>query len=183
MDKKFHDQLIVSNAPHLVTKMDTQKTMLMVILALVPAGIVSTCIFGLRVLLLVAVCVAASMAFEALWNIVMKRKQTALDLSSALTGLLIAYNVPVTLPIWTAIVGCFVAIIIVKQLFGGMNMCKYGCLGLGDCTRACNFGAIKICDGVAVVARELCVGCGRCLQKCPIQMNIVKVMKRLGGEA
>lgn len=121
MDKKFHDQLIVSNAPHLVTKMDTQKTMLMVILALVPAGIVSTFIFGLRVLLLVAVCVACSMAFEALWNIAMKRKQTALDLSSALTGLLIAYNVPVTLPIWTAIVGCFVAIIIVKQLFGGIG--------------------------------------------------------------
>lgn len=54
-----------------------------------------------------------------------------------------------------------------KQLFGGMNMCKYGCLGLGDCTRACNFGAIKVCDGVAVVARELCVGCGACANTCP----------------
>ena len=45
-----------------------------------------------------------------------------------------------------------------SNLFGGMNQCKYGCLGLGDCTRACNFDAIKICDGVAVVARELCTG-------------------------
>ena len=53
------------------------------------------------------------------------------------------------------------------NLFGGMNQCKYGCLGLGDCTRACNFDAIKICDGVAVVARELCTGCGACAAKCP----------------
>ena len=53
------------------------------------------------------------------------------------------------------------------SLFGGMNACKYGCLGLGDCTRACNFGAIKICDGVAVVARELCTGCGACAATCP----------------
>ena len=53
------------------------------------------------------------------------------------------------------------------SLFGGMNACKYGCLGLGDCTRACNFGAIKICDGVAVVARDLCTGCGACAATCP----------------
>lgn len=53
------------------------------------------------------------------------------------------------------------------SLFGGMNACKYGCLGLGDCTRACNFGAIKICEGVAVVARELCTGCGACAATCP----------------
>ena len=53
------------------------------------------------------------------------------------------------------------------SLFGGMSACKYGCLGLGDCTRACNFGAIKICDGVAVVARELCTGCGACAATCP----------------
>ncbi len=53
------------------------------------------------------------------------------------------------------------------NLFGGMNQCKYGCLGLGDCTRACNFDAIKICDGVAVVARELCTGCGACAAACP----------------
>lgn len=53
------------------------------------------------------------------------------------------------------------------SLFGGMSACKYGCLGLGDCTKACQFGAIKICDGVAVVARELCTGCGACAATCP----------------
>lgn len=54
-----------------------------------------------------------------------------------------------------------------STLYGGMNQCKYGCLGLGDCTRACNFDAIKICDGVAVVARDLCTGCGACASACP----------------
>lgn len=54
-----------------------------------------------------------------------------------------------------------------STLYGGMNQCKYGCLGLGDCTRACNFDAIKICDGVAVVARDLCTGCGACAASCP----------------
>ena len=54
-----------------------------------------------------------------------------------------------------------------KQLFGGSNVCTHGCLGLGDCERICPYGAIKVCDGVAVVARELCVGCGMCAAQCP----------------
>ena len=54
-----------------------------------------------------------------------------------------------------------------KQLFGGSNVCSHGCLGLGDCERTCPYGAIKVCDGVAVVARELCVGCGMCAAQCP----------------
>ncbi|MBQ4650074.1 MAG: RnfABCDGE type electron transport complex subunit B [Firmicutes bacterium] len=54
-----------------------------------------------------------------------------------------------------------------KQMFGGVNVCSHGCLGLGDCERICPYGAIKVCDGVAVVARELCVGCGMCANQCP----------------
>ncbi len=121
MEKKFYDNLIVSSSPHLVTSMDTQKTMLMVILALLPSLAVSTFVFGVRVLLLSAVCVAASMFFEWIWNKLMKKPQTVGDLSAALTGLLIAFNVPSGLPLWIALVGCFVAIIIIKQLFGGIG--------------------------------------------------------------
>lgn len=58
-------------------------------------------------------------------------------------------------------------------LFGGMNACKYGCLGLGDCEKVCQFGAIKVCDGVAVVARELCTGCGACATACP--KNVIRI--------
>lgn len=57
-----------------------------------------------------------------------------------------------------------------KQLYGGLNMCKFGCLGFGDCESVCQYGAIKVCDGVAVVNRELCVGCGMCAAKCPNQV-------------
>ena len=121
MDKKYYDNLIVSASPHLVTALDTQKTMLMVILALVPSLLVSTYVFGFRVLILTAVCIAASMFFEWAWNKLMKRKQTVCDLSAALTGTLIAFNLPSGLPYWIAIVGCFVAIIVVKQLFGGIG--------------------------------------------------------------
>lgn len=121
MDKKYYDNLIVSASPHLVTAMDTQKTMLMVLIALVPSLLVSTYVFGFRVLILAAVCIAASMFFEWAWNKLMKRKQTVCDLSAALTGTLIAFNLPSGLPYWIAIVGCFVAIIVVKQLFGGIG--------------------------------------------------------------
>ena len=121
MDKKYYDNLIVSASPHLVTAMDTQKTMLMVLIALIPSLLVSTYVFGFRVLILTAVCIAASMFFEWAWNKLMKRKQTVCDLSAALTGTLIAFNLPSGLPYWIAIVGCFVAIIVVKQLFGGIG--------------------------------------------------------------
>ena len=54
-----------------------------------------------------------------------------------------------------------------KQLYGGGNVCGHGCIGLGDCEKICPYGAIKVCNGVAVVARELCVGCGMCANQCP----------------
>lgn len=54
-----------------------------------------------------------------------------------------------------------------KQLFGGLSACQYGCMGLGDCEAACPYDAIKVCNGVAVVNRELCVGCGVCAKQCP----------------
>jgi electron transport complex protein RnfD len=95
--------------------------MLMVIIGLLPSLLVSTYVFGFRAIILSAVCVIASVGFEWVWNVLMKRPQTAGDLSAAVTGLLIAFNVPSGLPYWIAILGCFVAIIVVKQLFGGVG--------------------------------------------------------------
>ena len=121
MDKKYYNNLAVTSAPHLVTAMDTSKTMLMVIIALMPSLLVSTYVFGFRCIILTAVCVAASMAFEWAYNKLMGKRQTVSDLSAALTGVLIAFNVPSNFPYWMAILGCFVAIIIVKQLYGGVG--------------------------------------------------------------
>ena len=121
MDKKTYSNLVVSSAPHLVTNMDTTKIMLMVLIGLAPSFLVSIYVFGMRVIALTAVCIAASMFFEWAWNKLMHKTQTVGDLSAAVTGTLIAFNVPAGLPYWIAIVGCFVAIIIVKQLYGGMG--------------------------------------------------------------
>ena len=121
MDKKTYSNLVVSSAPHLVTNMDTTKIMLMVLIGLAPSFLVSIYVFGMRVIALTAVCIIASMFFEWAWNKLMHKTQTVGDLSAAVTGTLIAFNVPSGLPFWIAIVGCFVAIIVVKQLYGGMG--------------------------------------------------------------
>ncbi|MCQ2551339.1 MAG: RnfABCDGE type electron transport complex subunit D [Clostridia bacterium] len=121
MDNKVRDNLLVSSSPHIVTGVDTQKTMAAVLLALAPSFLVSIYVFGARVILLTLVCMAASMFFEWAWNRLMHKEQTVMDLSAALTGVLIAFNVPSNLPLWIAILGCFVAIVVVKQLYGGIG--------------------------------------------------------------
>lgn len=121
MKTSKHSNLLVSSNPHIVDSMNTTKIMTLVILALVPSLIVSIVIFGIRALILTAVCIAASMFFEWGFQKIMKKPSTVGDLSAVLTGLLLAMNVPVTLPYWIAVVGCFVAIVIVKQLFGGIG--------------------------------------------------------------
>ena len=121
MDNKFHTNLIVSSAPHIVTESDTTRLMGTVILALVPAWAASIYIFGIRAFLLSVVCIAASVLFEYLYNKLMHREQTIGDCSAALTGLLISFNIPATFPIWQAVLGCLFGIVVVKQLFGGIG--------------------------------------------------------------
>ncbi|MEE1038061.1 MAG: RnfABCDGE type electron transport complex subunit D [Eubacterium sp.] len=121
MEKKYYNNLIVSSSPHHVNNEDTQRIMAMVIAALIPSLCVATYVFGPRVLALTAVCVVSSVVLEFLWNKLVGRPQTVTDLSAALTGLLIAFNVPSNLPFYIAIIGCAVAIILVKGLFGGLG--------------------------------------------------------------
>ena len=121
MDNKYHGNLIVSSSPHIVTESDTTRLMGAVLLALAPAWMASIYIFGFRAFLLPLVCVAASVFFEYVYNVITKRPQTIKDLSAALTGLLIGFNVPSSFPIWQAILGCLFAIIVVKQIFGGLG--------------------------------------------------------------
>ncbi|MBQ8906384.1 MAG: RnfABCDGE type electron transport complex subunit D [Ruminococcus sp.] len=113
--------LLVAPSPHQKHPMSTQRIMLCVLVSLLPAVIAAGIYFGLRAILLILTCVTASVAIEGWCRILMKRPQTISDLSAAVTGLILALNLPVTIPIWQALIGCFVAIAVVKQLFGGLG--------------------------------------------------------------
>ena len=115
------NSLIVSSSPHLHCGMNTRGIMLDVLIALVPAGISSVWLFGWRALAVELVCVAAAMAAEVLSRAVMKRPQTVGDLSCVVTGLLLAFNLPSTIPLWQAALGSVVAIVVAKQMFGGLG--------------------------------------------------------------
>ncbi len=119
--RKILNTLKITPSPHIKSPMTTGRIMLCVIISLLPTVIASGIIFGIRALILIAVCVTFSVLFEALCRIIMKREQTIGDLSAAVTGLILALNLPVTLPLWMAVIGCFTAIVIVKQLFGGLG--------------------------------------------------------------
>ncbi len=120
-DRKYHEKLIVSSAPHMVSPEDTGKIMGTVLIALIPAFAVGIYQFGYRAAVLTVVCVVSCVIFEFLYNKLMKRTQTVGDLSAAVTGVLLACNLPSGLPYWMAVVGSFFAVIIVKQLFGGLG--------------------------------------------------------------
>lgn len=113
--------LIVSPAPHVRSRTSTQTIMLDVIIAMTPALIASAIIFGWRALLVAAVCVASCVLFEFLFQKLCKRTVTVGDLSAIVTGMLLAFNLPASIPIWQAVFGCLVAIVAVKQLFGGIG--------------------------------------------------------------
>lgn len=116
------NKLIVSSSPHFQSNSSTRKIMLDVIISLLPATVASVIIFGSRSLLLVGICVACSVLFEFLSRKIMKRDNTIGDLSAVVTGLLLALNLPVSINPLIAIFGCLVAIVVVKQLFGGIGM-------------------------------------------------------------
>lgn len=117
MDKLLH----VSATPHIHSGRSTQQIMRDVIIALLPALIAGTVIFGLRALLVCAVTTASCVLFEFLYNKIVKKDQTVGDLSAAVTGLLLGLNLPATAPIWQSVIGSLFAIVVVKCLFGGIG--------------------------------------------------------------
>ena len=113
--------LTLSSSPHIRQNTSTQRVMLDVIIALCPALIASIIIFGYRAAIVVAVCVVCCVLAEYIWQKLMHKKVTINDLTAVVTGILLAFNLPVGIPIWQAVIGCIVAIIGVKQLFGGVG--------------------------------------------------------------
>ena len=102
-------------------KPGTRRVMIDLLIALAPLAVASVVFFGLKELIIIAVCVVASMLSEFFFNLIAKKPQTATDLSSAVTGLILALNLPADATLWQCLVGSIFAIVIVKCAFGGLG--------------------------------------------------------------
>lgn len=117
MENKF----IVSSSPHLHTSLTTTRIMLDVIIALLPTTVIGIIFFGINAALVIAVAIAAAILSEWIFNRIMKKRNSIVDLSAVVTGLLIGLNMPPDIPVWMVAIGSAFAIIIVKQMFGGLG--------------------------------------------------------------
>ncbi len=114
-------KLIVTSSPHIRSKEATDKTMRDVVIALIPATLAGMYYFGFQTLIVVLLSVAAAMATEAIIQNIRRQPITVMDYSAAVTGLLLALNLPPEVPFWIPIVGSIFAIAIAKQAFGGLG--------------------------------------------------------------
>lgn len=117
MSELYH----VSSSPHVRSKDTTGRIMLYVLIALLPTTIFGIVNFGYRALILILVTIASCVCSEWVYNRITHKKNTIRDLSAVVTGLLLALNLPATLPWWEALIGGIFAIIVVKMLFGGLG--------------------------------------------------------------
>ncbi len=118
----MENKMIISPAPHVHGPNKTQRLMLDVLIALVPALVVSTVVYGLRVLALTLFSVCCCLLFE--WFIqryMLRGKLTINNLSAVVTGVLLAFNLPVNIPLWMVAIGALVAIGVAKMTFGGLG--------------------------------------------------------------
>ncbi len=113
--------LLAGSSPHIKGKESTSRIMLDVIIALAPAAVAAFYYFGLRAALLIVVTVSACVLSEYITSKILKKKSPIKDLSAVVTGILLAFNLSPDVPLWVAAIGGVFAIVIVKQLFGGLG--------------------------------------------------------------
>lgn len=111
----------VTSSPHLKDDRTVTTIMRDVLIALTPALLGSVLFFSFRALFIVAISVLSCVLFEFLYNLIFKKKQTIGDLSAAVTGMLLGFNLPVTVPLWLPVIGAAFAILVVKMLYGGIG--------------------------------------------------------------
>ncbi len=117
----MNEKLKVSSNPHIRSRVTTSQIMAAVVIALLPAAGFGIYNFGINALIHMIVCVASAVVFELLFELLLKKKVTIGDFSAVVTGLLLALNLPATVPWWIGIIGSAFAIIVVKMLFGGIG--------------------------------------------------------------
>ena len=115
------DMMRVSSNPHIRSKVSTDKIMLMVVIALLPATGFGIYNFGIRALFHVLITIASCVISELVFELIVRKKITVGDMSAVVTGLLLALNLPVSAPLWIGIVGGAFAIVVVKMMFGGLG--------------------------------------------------------------
>lgn len=115
------DKYYVSSSPHVRHKDSTSHIMILVIVALIPSCLFGIYNFGYKAVILMAATVGTAVLSEFVFNLLVHKKQTINDFSAVVTGLLLAMNLPVELPVWEAMIGAVFAIIVVKCLFGGLG--------------------------------------------------------------
>ena len=111
----------VSSSPHIRSSARTDRIMLDVVIALMPAVIMGCVIFGMRALAVVAACAASAVIAEFVFNFIIKKEQTVSDMSALVTGIILGLNLRVDAPIWQCVIGSVFAIVVVKCLFGGLG--------------------------------------------------------------
>ncbi len=114
-------KLTLSSGPHIHSGTSVRRTMIDVLIALAPAAIMACVLFSMRALFVIAVTVASAVGAEALFCLATKKKQTVGDLSACVTGLILALNLPYTVPLWQAAIGGVISTVFVKMLFGGIG--------------------------------------------------------------
>ena len=114
-------KLTVSAAPHIHSGASTNRIMLDVIIALVPASVAAVVIFGVKALIVIAACVITAVVSELLFDLAVGKKSTVSDLSAVVTGLLLALNLSTNVPVWQCVVGTVFAVVCVKCVFGGLG--------------------------------------------------------------
>ena len=117
----MNENLIVSTSPHVKTSKGTDKLMLNVVYALIPAIIASGIIFGIRAVLIILVSALSSVLAEHLWCMFLKKETTIFDFSALVTGLLLGMTLPPNVPFYIPVLGSVFAIIVAKELFGGLG--------------------------------------------------------------
>lgn len=117
----MYEKLIVSHSPHIAGRDTISKIMLDVIIALIPALVAGCMIFGMRALVVTLVCVVSCVAAEYIWTKLLRKPNSTGDFSAIVTGMLVAFNLPASVPLWMAVIGSVFAIIVVKQFFGGIG--------------------------------------------------------------
>ncbi len=178
-------KLIATSSPHIRAAENTRSIMLDVIIAMMPALIWAIVKFGFRALTLTAVSVVGCMFFEWGYRKLMKKPQSVNDLSAVVTGILLAFVCPVNMPYWMILVGDFFAIVVVKQLFGGIGKNFVNPALAGRAALVASYAGTMMYQYASKgMVEELndahimdCMECGACSYICPARMHLTHMFK------